>query len=258
MNSKLALGILFGWFFATNQGYAQEDRKPPSQGTDLLYGTKYLAYQANAGNVETQRNIAKYITDSRHSFVVAPEEFIIGEQKQAGIRSVEKAAGSLSVFSSQKVRGHVSITDEAKLPLQQDLSFIQSLYPVLEAQNIGVPDPARNTRVRAYTTWYNLRFEGTRLDAGNLEFRPLTEDSFLSAYAKLGYVEIDSKPTRASITVVGHDGWSETRDTGFLPEGEVSIVVSKDGFKTREAKETIRVKGNNTFIYSLQPATPDP
>jgi hypothetical protein len=165
----------------------------------------------------------------------------------------------LSVFSSQKIQGRVSIRAQAKLPLQQDLSFIKALYPDLKAQNSDTPDPEKDTRVRAYTTWYNLRFEGTRLEAGTPAFAPLTEDGFLSAYAKLCYVEIDSKPAGAKLTVVGYHGWNETRDTGFLPEGDVTIVLSKDGFKTTEAKEKVRkVKGKNSFTYTLQPTAPNP
>jgi hypothetical protein len=162
------------------------------------------------------------------------------------------------VFSAKKVLGKVDVQAKARLPLQQDLSFIEGLYPELEARHVGTPDIAKDSRVRAYTTWYNLRFEKVELAGGAPSFAPLTKDEFLAAYAKLCYVEIDSQPPGAKLSIVGFNGWNETRETGFLPEGEITIVLRKDGFKDLETKESIKARGKNSFIYTLQSTPPLP
>jgi hypothetical protein len=151
----------------------------------------------------------------------------------------------------------LTVSFDMRSVLKDDLAAMKAAEEDIRKVVVKRGYPKNSTAAAVVTTWRNARFDEhgrLRLDRENAGLDALDKKSLVDLFALMGYVEIDSKPKGASIEIKGYYGWEATKDTGYLPEGDVEITLSKDGYQTLVRTETVDPrKRKNEFTYELKP-----
>lgn len=215
------------------------------------------AARKNGDPVATFTLWKEAVEEHPHVFLMERKDFDTPTIKGLGVIQIEKPSGSLDVHGTLNIDNQVKWSAETVLPLEEDLELIAELYPQLKESMMGSEDTEEMLRIKILTGWYSLRFQSAdidfdRTDAKSLTFRPLTKESLMATMARFGYVEIHSKPDEAKIRIPDWPGWDKTSDDGYLPEGDVTIHLTKEGCETLTVTVEVKRMGTNEFRFTLQ------
>ncbi|MDZ4850828.1 MAG: PEGA domain-containing protein [Pirellulaceae bacterium] len=194
---------------------------------------------------------------------------LVKREEEGRTLSLEKPSNSSTIVLFSKHKDDFSGFQERiwdfSISAEKDFSGIESLVSKLEFINLEDGSPPVDQR-RVLTAWFRYRFNrlenfltnAPSADCNNRErvssfFEPIDDKKFVVFYSRLRFVEFDSEPSGAKITISGSNGWNTTRDSGYLPEGIAKVGLSKDGFEPFEVEAKITNEKKNTFTYKLNP-----